>query len=129
MYTFLDIFFSLFHASLVLFNLTGWAWQRTRRIHLATIGLTILSWFGLGIFYGCGYCPCTDWHWQIKRQLGETGLPKSYIKYYTDKLTGSAWDPLTVDATVLILGLSAFALSCWFNYADVSKKKKCDYNV
>ena len=123
MYTFLDIFFSLFHASLVLFNLTGWAWQRTRRIHLATIGLTILSWFGLGIFYGWGYCPCTDWHWQIKRQLGETGLPKSYIKYYTDKLTGSAWDPVVADATVLILGLSAFALSCWLNTRHRNSKR------
>jgi hypothetical protein len=26
-----------------------------------------LSWFGLGLFYGIGYCPSTDWHWRIKR--------------------------------------------------------------
>ncbi|MDH3880669.1 MAG: DUF2784 domain-containing protein, partial [Desulfobacteraceae bacterium] len=59
MYTFLDYFFIVFHGSLILFILTGWAWKRTRRIHLITISLTILSWFGLGIFYGWGYCPCT----------------------------------------------------------------------
>ena len=129
MYSFLDHFFSIFHGSLVLFNLSGWAWQKTRRIHLATISLTIFSWSALGIFYGWGYCPSTDWHWQIKRQLGETDLPKSYVKYYADKLTGSAWDPLFVDAAVVTLGLLALALSCWFNFVSISKRSKCDYNV
>ena len=32
---------------------------------------------GLGAVYGWGYCPCTDWHWDVKRRLGETGLPRS----------------------------------------------------
>jgi hypothetical protein len=129
MYTFLDYFFSVFHATLVLFNLSGWAWKKTRRIHLATISLTILSWFGLGMFYGWGYCPCTDWHWQIKRHLGETVLPNSYIKYYADKLTGVTWDPLLVSVVVVFLGLLAFALSCWLNFKSISKRSKCDYNV
>lgn len=118
MYTFLDYFFVLFHGSLVLFNLTGWAWRTTRRPHLVTIGLTILSWFGLGVFFGWGYCPSTDWHWQVKRRLGETTLPSSYIKYYVDKLTGVQWDPFVVDTVTLFLGLSAFVLSCWFNWRD-----------
>jgi hypothetical protein len=118
MYTFLDYSFLVFHGSWVLFNLTGWAWRRTRRIHLITIGLTMLSWFGLGIFYGWGYCPCTDWHWEIKHKLGETNLPNSYVKYYVDKLTGLTWDPLVVDTAVLILGLMAFSLSCWLNWKD-----------
>jgi len=123
MYTFLDYFFIVFHGSLILFILTGWAWKRTRRIHLITTGLIILSWFGLGIFYGWGYCPCTDWHWEVKRKLGETNLPSSYVKYYADKLTGLTWDPLLVDAAVLILGLLAFALSCWFNRQDSTSRR------
>lgn len=118
MYTFLDYFLVIFHSSLVLFNLTGWAWKRTRRLHLAAIGLTMLSWFGLGVFFGWGYCPSTDWHWQIKRKLGETDLPTSYIKYYADKLTGVEWEPFIVDAATLLLGLSAFALSGWLNWRD-----------
>lgn len=118
MYPFLDYFFVLFHGAWVLFNLTGWAWKRARRIHLLITGLTLSSWFGLGIFYGWGYCPCTDWHWKIKRELGETNLPNSYVKYYADKLTGWSWDPLAVDATVLILGLLVFFLSCRFNWQD-----------
>lgn len=118
MYTALDYFFTVFHGSWVLFNLTGWAWKKTRRLHLITIGLTISSWFGLGIFYGWGYCPCTDWHWKVKRKLGEAILPGSYVKYYIDKLTGLAWDPFVVDASVLILGLLAFFLSCGLNWQD-----------
>ena len=118
MYTFLDYFFNIFHSILVMFNLTGWAWQKTRRIHLMTISLTILSWFGLGLFYGWGYCPCTEWHWQIKYKLGETDLPYSYVKYYADKLTGFSCDSFVVDVTVVILGLLAFGLSCWFNWQD-----------
>ena len=118
LYTVIDYFFIVFHGSLTLFNLTGWMWRRTRRIHLITIGLTIVSWFGLGIFYGWGYCPSTDWHWEVKRKLGETNLPHSYVKYYVDKLTGFSWEPLVVDAAVLSLGLLAFALSCWLNRQD-----------
>ena len=118
MYTALDYFFVVFHGSLVLFNLTGWLWRQTRRIHLISISMTILSWFGLGILYGWGYCPCTEWHWQVKYKLGETDLPYSYVKYYVDKLTGVSWDPLAVDATVVILGLLAFTLSGYFNWKD-----------
>jgi len=118
MYTFLDYVFIVFHGSLVIFDLTGWAWRRTRRMHLVTISLTVLSWFGLGIFYGWGYCFCTDWHWGVKRELGETNLPNSYVKYYADNLTGFTWDPLAVDVIVLILGLLAFILSCWLNLRD-----------
>ena len=123
LYTILDILFVVLHSILTLFNLTGWIWEKTRRIHLITIGLTILSWFVLGIFYGWGYCPCTEWHWQVKYKLGETGLPYSYVKYYVDKLTGYSCDPLMVDATVVVLGLLAFALSCWFNWQD----RRCHY--
>ncbi len=116
--TFLDHFFVVFHSGLILFNLTGWTWKRTRRIHLITIGGTVLSWFGLGICFGWGFCPSTYWHWEVKRKLGEADLPASYVKYYLDNLTGSAWDPQVVDVSVVALGLMALALSCWFNWKD-----------
>ena len=72
MYTFLDYAFVVLHSFLVGFNLIGWAWLRTRRIHLVTISLTMFSWFFLGLYYGWGYCPCTDWHWTVKYKLGAT---------------------------------------------------------
>ena len=82
----LDWFFVIFHFILVIFNLTGWIWVKTRFWHLITMGSTMFSWLVLGAFYGLGYCFCTDWHWQVKRKLGETGLPYSYIKYYVDQI-------------------------------------------
>lgn len=118
MYHILDAAFIVFHTAIVVFNLTGWIWPRTRRLHLLVIGLTCLSWFGLGVFYGWGYCPSTDWHWQVKRRLGETNLPSSYVKYYLDRLTGISWDPVVVDTAVAVLGLGALAVSIWLNVRD-----------
>lgn len=118
MYVFLDYLLNLLHGGLILFNLTGWIWQRTRRFHLISIGLTFLSWFAVGVFYGWGYCPLTDWHWDVKRQLGELHLPNSYIKYHLDQLTGSDWQPFTVDVATLLFGLAALLLSTGLNWRD-----------
>ncbi len=111
MYLFLDIFFLLFHSLLIVFLLAGWALKRTRKAHRLLILLTVFSWLGLGMWYGFGYCPLTDWHWQVKRKLGETELPISYVKYYLDSATGLDWDAFLVDASVAALGLAALGLN------------------
>ena len=122
-YRILDVSFIVFHGGLTLFNLVGWICIKTWCLHLITIGLTILSWFGLGILYGWGYCPCTEWHGQVKDNLGETDLPYSYVKYYLDKLTGISWNPFWVDASVVLLGLLTVALSCWLNWKDYKTQR------
>lgn len=122
MNAFLDTFFLVFHTALIGFNLTGWIWRRTRRAHLVVIGATLLSWVGLGAVYGWGYCPCTDWHWQVKRRLGETDLPASYVKYYLDAWTGLAWDPFVVDVLVAGLGIGAFVVSVALNVRDARRR-------
>jgi len=114
----LDIGFALFHSALIAFNLTGWAFRKTRRVHLVVISLTILSWVGLGFFYGFGYCPCTDWHWDVKRALGETALPASWVKYYVDWLTGKNCNPDLVDIAVGVLGFGALIVSIVLNAKD-----------
>ena len=106
-----DLALLCIHGALLIFNATGWAWKRTRRLHLATISATVASWFGLGALYGWGYCPLTDWHWRVKRALGETGLPASWVKYYLDRVAGVAWDPVVVDAVVGATGAAALALA------------------
>ena len=70
----LDIGFFVFHSAVIVMNVAGWLWARTRKAHLAVLGITAFSWFGLGPLLGfpLGYCFCTDWHWQIRRQLGYT---------------------------------------------------------
>jgi hypothetical protein len=114
----LDLFFVVFHALLVLFNLSGWAWSKTRRLHLIVLGSTFFSWLGLGLMYGFGYCPLTDWHWRVKRALGETDLPASYVKYYLDRLTGLDWDPGVVDLGVVVPSVCALILTVWLNTRD-----------
>ena len=117
-YRLLDILFVVFHTLLVGFNMLGWAWRRTRRLHLITISVTLLSWFGLGVVYGWGYCPLTDWHWDVKRALGETALPASWMKYYLDLVTGLDWSAALVDAIVIGSALGALVVSVALNVRD-----------
>ena len=112
-YSFLDFFFLFFHSLLILFVLVGWV--LAPRAHLAVTGLVLLSWFFLGLWYGWGYCPCTDWHWAIKRRLGASGLPASYVKYYLDGITGLRWNATVVDGVVAAVGVGAFFLSLRVN--------------
>ena len=117
-YRLYDVLFVVFHTALVAFNMLGWAWRRTRKLHLVTICATLLSWFGLGMVYGWGYCPLTDWHWRIKLMLGETDLPASWIKYYLDRITGIDWSPGVVDGLVVGAALGALVLSVVLNLRD-----------
>lgn len=114
----LNDFFVVFHGTLILFILVGWIWPRTRPLHLLVIGLTVSSWFVLGFFYGFGYCPFTDWHWQVKEALGETNLPNTYVKYYLDRLSGRQWDDILVGRIVGLIGLIALAVSVALNRRD-----------
>ena len=122
-YHFLDAFFVAIHTLLIAFNLLGWAWRRTRRLHLIAIGATLLSWFGLGVVYGWGYCPLTDWHWDVKRALGESALPASWVKYYLDRLTGVDWSGDVVDVLVIALALGAFSVSLALNLRDLRRRR------
>lgn len=118
MYAALDILFVLLHNLVILFNLLGWAWRPTRRANLVLLLLTGLSWFGLGIFYGWGYCPITDWHYQVLENLGETDLPYSYISYLLMRLFGWQTDPLWVDAAVVAAFLGSLVISVTLNLRD-----------
>ncbi len=93
----LNAFFFVFHTVWMLFNCAGWAWRKTRRWHLATTLLTAGSWFILGIWYGFGYCICTDWHWQVRRALGYEDGGHSYTYLMIHTLTGLDPSPLTTD--------------------------------
>lgn len=119
-----DILYTMLHLVLIGFNLVGWIWERTRKAHLWLVALTVGSWAVLGIWYGWGYCPITDWQWDVKRQLGEENLPNSFIKYYADKLSSAEIDATVVDTvTVAVLGIVA-ALSLVLNWRDWRVVKK-----
>jgi hypothetical protein len=119
----LDVLLTILHFVIVLFNLFGWISEYTRRAHLISIILTAVSWFLLGIWFGIGYCPITEWQWQIKEKLGEVNLPDSFIKYYGDKITGSNLDPGFINTlTAVCFGLAAI-LSLYVNFFKLKKKK------
>ena len=114
----LDYFFLIFHAALSLFNVLGWIWQQTRRYNLVLLLLTGSSWVFLGFFYGFGYCPLTDWHWQVLHALGRQDLPASYITYLLERLTGLDLPGRLVDVLVTGSFTAALILSAWLNIRD-----------
>lgn len=122
-YRILDIFFVIFHTSLILFNLFGWIWKRTRVANLITLALTGGSWLILGLIVGMmGYCPLTDWHFNILYKLGKTDLPISYIKYLADRLTGLDFDQTLVDNATLYGFIIALIISLLLNARDFRKR-------
>lgn len=122
-YTILDIFFVVFHTSLIFFNLLGWIWKKTRVLNMVTLVLTGSSWLFLGLITGTmGYCPLTDWHFAILEQLGKTGLPSSYMKYLTDRLTGLDVNATLVDNLTLYTFLAVLLISLIINMRDFLKK-------
>lgn len=122
MYELLNITFIVFHTVWILFNLFGWIWKPTRPWNLVTLSLTAFSWFILGIWYGFGYCPCTHWHWLVRRELGYTNMPNSYIKFLIHELTGLNLDAALVDAGTAVFFLVAFIISLYVNFRDFRKK-------
>jgi hypothetical protein len=92
-----DRFLHLLHLGVALFCVTGWIFPATRLANLVLVILIALSWFGLGKFYGFGYCLITDLQWKIKERLGERPVSPSFVKYQLDRIAGRNLDPKTVD--------------------------------
>lgn len=121
---FLNLFFFVFHSSLILFILFGWMWKKTRKANLAVILMTAFSWFFLGIWYGYGYCPSTDWHWKVRMKLGIYDMPSSYIEFLIETLTGWDVSRTLIDVVALIFLVAALSASCITNVKDWKKRKK-----
>lgn len=92
--------------------------MRTRRWHLVSVGVTIFSWLGMGIWYGLGYCVLTDWHWQIKRAIGETDLPHSFLIYLFNDIMGLGLETGFVNSGAGISLAVVIFLSVALNFRD-----------
>lgn len=123
-YQLLNIFFFVFHTVLMLFNCFGWVWKKTRRWNLVTLLLTAGSWFIIGIWYGWGYCFCTDWHWTIREKMGLFDQSNSYVHFLLLKLTGINFRKDLVDTVTLIVFFVALGLSSWLNIVDYRKNRQ-----
>jgi len=121
---FFNIGFFIFHSTLIVFILLGWIWKKTRRIHLFVLFLTAFSWYILGIRYGFGYCPFTDWHYKVRMKLGYYDMRESYIKFLIQSLTGVEVDQRLVDIFAVFVLVIALGASALLNTIDRRKSRK-----
>lgn len=122
MYAFLDTFFFIFHSFIIIFILFGWMWKKTRKANLIVLLLTAFSWFILGIWYGLGFCPCTEWHYQVRLKLG-LHMPSSYVKLLLDSITGLDFNAKVIDILTLAFYLLALTASMITNIKAWKNKK------
>jgi len=120
----LDFLFIFFHTCLIFFNLFGWIARKTRTWNLVTLLLTGSSWFILGLFYGTGYCPFTEWHYRVLEKMGETILPASYIEYIVERFLPVDVDPQLVEIFTVGLFFAALILSIVLNGRDFFRHRK-----
>jgi hypothetical protein len=125
MYVLLDLTCFVLHTLLIVFNLIGWAFRKTRVAHLVTLSLTLFSWFGMGAYHGWGYCLCADWHFQIRRQLGYVDPETSYVQLLARELCGWTFSRGTSDwiagaALVLVVIATAAAWLRQYRQGDVT---------
>ena len=121
---FLNAFFFFFHTLLIIFNCLGWIFPRLRKWNLITLLLTAFSWFVLGIWYGWGYCLCTDWHYSVRAHLGYRDASNSYIHFLVLKLTGINFSERLVDNITAIVFFLSLMISLWLNIRDFNIKWK-----
>lgn len=120
----LDVIYTIVHLLIIGFNLFAWAFPATRKLHLYGVAVTLACWLILGIWYGIGYCPVTDWQWQVKAQLGEQNLPNSFVKYYADQLLGQPVDSNLVDVLTAGSFLLSIMISVYLNFFRKKSKLK-----
>ena len=118
-----DVLFTLLHIIIIVFNLFGWIFSATRKANLVCIIITAFCWFVLGIWFGWGYCPLTDWQWHIKEQLGETNLPASFITWLANKITGMRFSDTLINLLTLVFFLLAVIASVYFNFKKPEHKR------
>ena len=112
----LDIFLSIVHLAIIGFNLFGWIWPSARKAHFISILITAASWFILGIWFGIGYCPVTDWQWKVKEKLGEQNLPASFVTYFANKITGQNFSDAFINKVTVICFALSVLLSIYVNF-------------
>ena len=120
----IDVFFFGFHTILILFNVFGWLVPRWRFANFILLLLTAFSWFVLGIWFGWGYCLCTDWHWQIREMLGYQDMSSSYIHFLILKITNIDIPTHLVDSYTVIVFFSVFVISFYLNMRKWTTNKK-----
>ncbi|MEJ7822947.1 MAG: DUF2784 domain-containing protein [Chitinophagaceae bacterium] len=120
---FLDIFLTFLHFLIIGFVLFGWITPITRKAHFICTIAIAASWLLLGMWFGIGYCPVTDWQWDVKTKLGEQNLPSSFIKYFADKITRKDISSFYIDIITATSFAIAVLLSVYVNFLKKARKE------
>lgn len=89
-----------------------------------TLLITGFSWFVLDLFYGMGYSPLTDWHFQVLKNMGQTNLPDSYLQYLILRFFHLKIPADIIDIATVSVFFLALLISSWLNFNDWQKRKK-----
>ena len=119
-----DWFLNILHFAIVAMLCFGWMSKRTRKFHRILISVVTLCWLAIGPLFGkaVGWCPVTDWAWQVRRARGETDLEYGYINYLTEKV-GIYMSNQTTDIAVGIIFafIWVMTLFLWWRERQTSK--------
>ena len=74
------------HLTVIGFMLAGCWFPATRGAHLLLALAILVSWYGLGLIHGPGYCLFTDWHWRLKVRQGQRRPEASYLGWWVNRL-------------------------------------------
>lgn len=110
----LNLCFHLIHLSIIFFFLFGWLFKTMRLAHFILSLLILISWCGLGIFFGFGYCLVTDIQWKIKKRLNQEPPTEFYVKYMIDKVTGLDTKPSIINGMTTYIFFGIFIISTIF---------------
>lgn len=111
-----DILLTTLHYLIIGINVLAWIPEKTRKLHLITISITFFSWIILGFWKGLGYCFLVDWQWDIKRKLGETDLPYSFIQYQLEYVFGIDVNPALTDWVTGLVFVFAILIAIWQHF-------------
>jgi hypothetical protein len=120
----LDVLLTIVHLAIVVFNLFGWIPKATRKANFITLMLTAASWFLLGIWFETGFCPVTDWQWQVKERLGETNIPPNFIEYIAEKTFKYDFDTAFVSNVIAVSFALAVVASVYVNFVLPRRLRK-----
>ena len=120
----LDYLLHIAHISVIIINLFFWIFEKTRKLHLIVMCTTLFAWFGIGYFYGFGYCFLTDWHWDVKYSLGETNIPPSYISYWVNNIFKLEIDERVIDIVTVVTFLTVATIATVKNVIIWFKKSE-----
>jgi hypothetical protein len=105
----LNVLFFVFHTALIVLNVFGWIPRATRRWNLAALLLTFFSWVVMGLWFGAGYCLCTDLHFRVREAMGVHDEASSYLALLVNALSG--WNPPTALVNGAAFWVFAFSMT------------------